>query len=103
MSTIRNEKNDLYVQVNSPPGKESDVTDFEKGLDTLLNKEDGSEQEAVEVMTAKVKELRRKYVGCPPWVIAEYFAHQYLFWLGNCIYPQLHFSRKECSQLRRTL
>ena len=75
MSTERSENNDL----NAPPGKESDVTDFEKGLDALLNKEDGSEQEAVEVMTAKVKEYRRKYADRRPWVNANYFAGEYFF------------------------
>ena len=97
MSTIRNEKKDLS------PGKESEVMDFEKELDALLNKPECSLQEAVEAMTAKLKELRRKYVGCPSWVYAHYLNGKYLIGLGKCIWPQLDIRRKECDLLRRTL
>ena len=103
MSTERNENNDLNAQVNSPPGKESEVTDFGKGLNALLNKEDVNPQEAAEAMTATVKELRRKYADRKPWVKADYFLGKYLFWFGNCIFHQLEFSRWECDRLRRNL
>ena len=103
MSTKSNEKNDLYGQVNSTPGKESDTTVFEKELDALLNKAECSVQEAVEVMTTTARHLRRKYAGRQPWVKADYCAGQYLFWLGNCNYAQLLKCRKECDRLRRIL
>jgi hypothetical protein len=101
MSKKRNEKTDLYAQVNMPPGKEFD---FKKELDALLNKAHGSVEEAVEVMTATVKELRRKYADRQPWANAFYMKNAgYLFWLGNCHFPQLRLCRKDCNRLRRTL
>ena len=103
MSTIRNENNDLNAQVNSLPGKESDVTDFKQEWDALLHKKVGSLEEAVGVMAATVKDLRRKYADRKPCVNANYYAGEYLFWFGNCIFPQLQFCREECSRLRRTL
>jgi hypothetical protein len=79
----------------------------QKALDALLNawfKADGSVEEAAEVMTAAVKGLRRKYADRKPWVDACYMGGEgYLFWLGNCIFPQLRFCRKECNRLRCTL
>jgi hypothetical protein len=79
----------------------------QKALDTLLNawiKADGSVEEAVEVMTAAVKALRRKYADRQPWVRAFYMDGEYLIGLGNCINgPQLQFSRSRCDRLRRTL
>jgi hypothetical protein len=104
MSTKRNEKNDLYAQVNMPPGKEADVPDFKKELDALLNKQDTNVEEAVEVMTSKVKELRRKYADRQPWPDAVYSGdNEYKFWLGNCYLPQLRLCREECNRLRGTL
>jgi hypothetical protein len=79
----------------------------QKALDALLNawfKADGSVEEAVEVMTAAVKGLRRKYADRRPWAHAFYMEGEYLIGLGNCLYgPQLQFCRSECDRLRRTL
>jgi len=79
----------------------------QKALDALLNawfKADGSVEEAVEVMTAAVKGLRRKYADRHPWAHAFVVEGEYLIGLGNCICgPQLQFCRSECDRLRRTL
>jgi hypothetical protein len=79
----------------------------QKALDALLNawvKADGSVEEAVEVMTAAVKGLRRKYANRRPWAHAFYMEGDYLIGLGKCIYgPQLKFSRSQCDRLRHTL
>jgi hypothetical protein len=81
--------------------------DVQKALDALLNawfKADGSVEEAVEVMTAAVKGLRRKYADRHPWAHAFVVEGEYLIGLGNCICgPQLQFCRSECDRLRRTL
>ncbi len=80
---------------------------MQRALDALLKawvKANGSVQEAVEVMTATAKSLRRKYADRQPWAHAFYMEDEYLIGLGNCIYgPQLQFCRSECDRLRRTL
>jgi hypothetical protein len=79
----------------------------QKALDALLNawfKADGSVEEAVEVMTATAKGLRRQYADRQPWAHAFYMEGEYLIGLGKCIYgPQLRFERSQCDRLRRTL
>jgi hypothetical protein len=79
----------------------------QKALDALLNawfKADGSAEEAVEVMTAAVKGLRRKYADRRPWAHAFYTEGDYSIGLGRCPRgPQLQFSRSRCDRLRHTL
>jgi hypothetical protein len=79
----------------------------QKALDALLKawfKAEGSVEEAVEVLTAAVKGLRRKYADRHPWAHAFVVEGEYLIGLGKCLYgPQLQFSRSECDRLRRTL
>jgi hypothetical protein len=78
-----------------------------KGLDALLTawfKANGSVEEAVEVMTAAVKGLRRKYADRRPWAHAFYTEGDYFMGLGRCPRgPQLQFSRSRCDRLRHTL
>ena len=78
-----------------------------KGLEALLTawfKADGSVEEAVEVMTAAVKGLRRKYADRQPWAHAFYMEGDYSIGLGRCLRgPQLKFSRSQCDRLRHTL
>jgi hypothetical protein len=78
-----------------------------KALDALLNawfKADGSVEEAVEVMTATARHLRRRHADRQPWAHTFYMEGEYQIGLGNCIYrPQLQFCRSECDRLRRTL
>jgi hypothetical protein len=67
-------------------------------------KADGSVEEAVEVMTATAKGLRRKYADRRPWAHAFYAEGSYLIGLGRCSRgPQLRFSRGRCDRLRHTL
>jgi hypothetical protein len=79
----------------------------QKALDALLNawfKAGGSAEEAVEVMTATVKGLRRQYADRRPWAHAFYMEGDYLIGLGRCLRgPQLKFKRSECDRLRHTL
>jgi hypothetical protein len=52
----------------------------QKALDDLLNawfKAEGSVEEAVEVMTAAVKGLRRKYADHRPWAHADRLEREY--------------------------
>ena len=83
------------------------MADLQTELDALLNawrKANGSVEEAVEVLTTTARHLRRKYADRQPWAVACYMGGEgYLFWLGNCIFPQLRFCRKECNRLRRSL
>ena len=80
---------------------------MQRALDALLNawfKADGSVEEAVEVMTAAVKGLRRKYADRQPWAHAFYMEGDYSIGLGRCLRgPQLRFSRSQCDRLRHTL
>jgi hypothetical protein len=80
---------------------------MQKALDALLNawfKADGSVEEAVEVMTATVNSLRRKYADRQPWAHAFYMEGDYSIGLGRCLRgPQLQFSRSQCDRLRHTL
>jgi hypothetical protein len=79
----------------------------QKALDALLNawfKADGSAEEAVEVMAATVKGLRRKYADRRPWAHAFYTEGDYLIGLGRCLRgPQLKFARRQCDCLRHAL
>jgi hypothetical protein len=79
----------------------------QKALDTLLNawfKADGSVEEAVEVMAATVKGLRRQYADRRPWAHAFYTEGDYFIGLGRCLRgPQLKFPRSQCDRLRHTL
>jgi hypothetical protein len=80
---------------------------MQKAMDALLNawfKADGSVEEAVEVMTAAVKGLRRKYADRQPWAHVFYMEGDYFIGLGRCLRgPQLQFSRSQCNRLRHTL
>jgi hypothetical protein len=79
----------------------------QKALGALLDawfKAGGSAEEAVEVMAAAAKGLRRKYADRRPWAHASYAEGVYLIGLGYCPRgPQLRFSRSRCGRLRRTL
>jgi len=79
----------------------------QQALDALLKawfKADGCAEEAVEVMTATAKGLRRKYADRRPWAHAVYAEGGYLIGLGRCPRgPQLRFSRGRCDRLRHTL
>src|SRR5215472_11893004 len=81
--------------------------DVQKALDALLKawfKADGRAEEAVEVMTAAAKGLRRKHADRRPWAHAVYGEGGYLIGLGRCPRgPQLRFSRGRCDRLRHTL
>ena len=78
-----------------------------KALDAMLTawfKADGCAEEAVEVMTATAKGLRRKHADRRPWAHAVYVDGDYLIGLGRCPRgPQLRFSRGRCDRLRHTL
>ena len=80
---------------------------MQKDLDALLKawfKADGCAEEAVEVMTATAKGLRRKYADRRPWAHAVYAEDVFLIGLGRCPRgPQLQFSRGRCNRLRHTL
>jgi hypothetical protein len=79
----------------------------QKALDALLNawlKAGGCAEEAVEVMAAAAKGLRRKYADRRPWAHAVYAEGGYRIGLGRCPRgPQLRFSRGRCDRLRHTL
>jgi hypothetical protein len=79
----------------------------QKALDALLDawfKAGGSAEEAVEVMTATAKGLRRKHADRRPWADACYAEGDYRIGLGRCPRgPQLRFQRSECDRLRHTL
>ena len=80
---------------------------MQQALDALLKgwfKADGCAEEAVEVMTAAAKGLRRKHADRRPWAHAVYGEGGYLIGLGRCPRgPQLRFQRSECDRLRHTL
>ena len=80
---------------------------MQKDLDALLKawfKADGCAEEAVEVMTAAARGLRRKHADRRPWAHAFYAKGSYLIGLGRCPRgPQLRFQRSECDRLRHTL
>ena len=81
--------------------------DVQKALDALLKawfKADGCAEEAVEVMAAATRGLRRKHADRRPWAHAFYMEGDYFIGLGRCLRdPQLKFSRSQCDRLRRTL
>jgi hypothetical protein len=79
----------------------------QKALDALLDawfKAGGSAEEAVEVMAAAARGLRRKHADRRPWADAVYMEGVYRIGLGHCPRgPQLRFSRSRCDRLRLTL
>jgi hypothetical protein len=79
----------------------------QKELDALLDawvEAGGTVEEAVEVMTATAKGLRRKYADRRPWAYASYMEGDYFIGLGYSPRgPQLRFSRSQCDRLRHIL
>jgi hypothetical protein len=79
----------------------------QKALEALLDawfEAGGSAEEAVEVMAAATRGLRRKYEDRRPWAHAFYMESDYLIGLGRCPRgPQLRFSPSRCDRLRHTL
>ena len=81
--------------------------DVQKALEALLDarfEAGGCAEEAVEVMEASARGLRRKYADRRPWAHAVYAEGVFLIGLGRCPRgPQLRFSRGRCDRLRHTL
>jgi hypothetical protein len=79
----------------------------QKALDALLDawfEAGGCAEEAVEVMAAAARGLRRKHADRRPWAHAVYADGGYRIGLGRCPRgSQLRFSRGRCDRLRHTL